>query len=145
MATAWMQTDWDSPESRFWTKFFTFTVQDLYSLRKTYRRTARAWIQSDNASPGSFIWICDLFNKDHATVKDRLLHQPCPPVLMGKGGMIREYRRLNQISQVDLAREIGCSPSTLSLFETGRKQFETLPLKCQTKITPLLIQFERQG
>lgn len=132
-----MQKDWflNSPEVRFWKRFFKMAVDDLYSLKRTYRRTAKAWFKNNDDGIGSFRWVCELFNLDPISVRKKLLTQHHPPASLTSPGLaLRLYRQRNDISQTTLAKTLGCSSSYLSKIETGQKQFNHLPKDMQDQI-----------
>ena len=54
-----------SPELKFWKTFFEKAIQDLYSIKAKYRRTAYQWINSDSEGVASFRWVCSQFNLRH--------------------------------------------------------------------------------
>lgn len=38
------------------------------------------------------------------------------------GKNIKNYRRLRNMSQAELAEQVGCSPSAIAMYETGKRQ-----------------------
>ncbi len=52
------------PYLRLWASSMLLAVDDCWSKIAIDRDPAREWVRSDNTRPGSFVWVCHVFDLD---------------------------------------------------------------------------------
>lgn len=59
-------------ERDLWAAVVMRAIGDLDSRSKSIRREAREWIDSNNTSPGSFLWVCTALGLPPYLVRRRI-------------------------------------------------------------------------
>lgn len=89
-----------NPEAILWSRVLLQAIWDLAGIRLNapprdmprLRASARAWICSDDKTPGSFVWICDSLGLDSRTVRKRIFN--------------RSKAELNALSEIQSLKEL---------------------------------------
>ena len=88
--------------------------------------SARRWLRGESRRPGSFVWVCEMFDLDPEKVRTLCAayspawgpRTPIKPVGLGARG--RAYRNSRGWTMARLAERLEVSPSTIFNIESGR-------------------------